>query len=118
MTHQAPHVYIKSLLMLFTKGVRQSGTYAHGVPVKQKHQKRGKQDTSRNPKLTYTNCKVQGGSSSNTFDTYRGVILNDLSCLLHLQSDFVCYTPSPHFVSETGCEFQATRPKSLFRICV
>lgn len=32
----------------------------------------------------------------------------------YFQSNCVCYPPGPHCVSETGCEFQATRPKSLF----
>ena len=98
--------------MLCTKGVIKSGTYAHGVPVKQKHKKRRKQDTSRNPKLTYTNCKEQGGSSSNSFDSYRGGIFSMTPVARYFQSDCECYAPSPHCVSETGS--QVTRPKSLF----
>jgi len=49
-----------------------------------------------------------------TVFTGTGVLFSMTPFARYFQSECVCYTSSPHFVSETGCEFQATRPKSLF----
>jgi hypothetical protein len=108
-----PHVCFKSLLMLRTKRVRKSGTYAHGVPAKQKHKKggNGTRQGIRDWHIRTANSKV---IQAVTLLTRTGVLLSMTPVARYFQSDCECYFPRPHCVFETGCEFQATRPKSLF----
>jgi hypothetical protein len=99
--------------MLWTKGVRKSGTYAHGVPVKQKHKKGGYR-TRQGIRNWYIRTAKSKVVQAVTVLTRTGVLFSITPVARYFQSDCECYTPSPQCVSETGYEFQATRPKSLF----